>query len=100
MVVKHLIPDSDVATYLADTFSDIEQNITLPPLKIYNGSYSADIAAIQANSLDLAKLLNNVKEDTVSFRHLSEKLYHTSTLPQPTPSTKYIVYGLILITAS
>ena len=28
MVVKHLLPDSDIATYLADTFSDIEQNIT------------------------------------------------------------------------
>ena len=45
-MVKHLIPDSDVAIYLADTFLDTEQNITIPSLNINNGSYSTDIAAV------------------------------------------------------
>ena len=48
--------------------------------------------------MDLAKVLHNVKEDTVSFRHLSEKLYHSSTIQPPTPTTQYIVFGLIPIT--
>ena len=75
MVVKHLMPDSDVATYLADTFSDTEQTITL--LNIYNDTYSQDIEEIQAQSLDLQRIMDNVKKDTVSFRYFSEKIYTT-----------------------
>ena len=104
MVLQSFVPHNDLKGYLADTLNNTQSDIVLPPLNLLNNSYTQDIANAETQTLDLRKVLNDLKTDTVSYRHLSEKVYHKSLdIPKSTSSSsflQYIVYvlcGVVLL---
>ena len=102
MVLKSFVPHNNLQQFLADSLNETAIPIDLPPLKLFDSSYSKDIAGLQSQSLDLNKVLDNLQMDKVSYRHLSEKLYHETLSTQYSPSQDYIdwiVYVLCVVVA-
>ena len=99
MVLQSFVPHNDLKGYVADTLNNTQSDI--PSLNLLNNSYTQDIATAETQTLNLRKVLNDLKTDTLSYRHLSEKAHHKSLdIPKSTPSPSFLQYIVYVLCGS
>ena len=94
MVLQSFVPCNYLKGYLADAVNDTKSDIVLLPSNLLNNSYTQAIATAETQTLDLRKVLNDLKTDTVSYRHHSEKVYH-KTLDIPRSTSDKSFYNIL-----
>ena len=81
MVAKILLAEKDLSQFRANTFDDNDPDLALPNLKIFDTKMSDSVATDHQDALDLHKVLQNLQNNEVTYRHLADKLYDTHIQP-------------------
>ena len=82
MVAKLLLAEQDLNHFKGDTFDDHTTEIKLPKLNIFDAQMSHSVATDKQDSLDLQKVLENLKDNPISDRHLADQLYNMHILTE------------------
>ena len=81
MVAKILLAEKDLSQFRANTFGDNGPDLALPNLKIFDMKMSESVATDHQDTLNLHKVLQNLQNNEVTYRHLADKLYDTHIQP-------------------
>ena len=76
MVAKLLLSEKILAKFKADTLDGSEPELELPPLNIFDSGLSKEIASDKKDSLDLEKVMTNLKADEISYKSIADKILH------------------------
>ena len=76
-----LLAEKDLSQFRAKTFDDNDPDLALPNLKIFDTKMSDSVATDHQDALDLHKVLQNLQNNEVTYRHLADKLYDTHIQP-------------------
>ena len=81
MVVKVLLAEKDLSQFRGNTFDDNDPDLALSNLKVFDAKMSASVATDNQDTLDLHKVLQNLQNNEITYRHLADKLYDTHIQP-------------------
>ena len=90
MVAKYLKPTTEFSKLLGHQMQTEEDTSSAPKLNIYENAYSRDLAASKFDQVQLRKVMENLKDDNISFKSAIDKIVHSHPVFQPSSSKSFL----------